>query len=80
MQNKPNTIETGQPMPKFGSDNMVMINPSRQEPPENEEDDTTQPQERRITEGSIEEEQLNFNKKETIDLRDEINPLKITIH
>lgn len=58
IQNKASTIEIDLPMPymehKPASDNVVMINPSRQEPQENEEDYVSLEQGRKITEESIE--------------------------
>ncbi len=51
---------------KFGSENVIMINPSREQPVQNEED--YEPQ-RRITEESIEQQHFNFTKKNTLDLR-----------
>jgi hypothetical protein len=67
-----------------------MINPSRQEPVEveNEEDQPTSEElvrpkneefvRRMTTEGSIEEEHFDFTKKATINLEDEIsNPVRI---
>jgi hypothetical protein len=68
---------------KFGSENVIMINPSRQEPVDNEEDDYTNEElmRRKITEGSIEEEHFDFTKKNTINLEDELNnPLKISLN